>query len=139
MGSGNGYTSVQPDFGVSWLSDGWNLSLSGHYTYNFRDSKTNYTSGQEFSLDYTATKSVGKWTLGVGGYQQTQLASDHGAGAAAKGCAARNGCKVSLFGIGPLIGYQFGGLEVLAEYNFSVLARNDVAADILNVRLVAPF
>lgn len=138
VGSGNGYWSLQPDLGVSWLKDGWNLSVSAHYAYNFRDSKTDYTSGQELLVDYTATKTLDKWTLGVGAFSQTQLNADSGQGAVAKGCPAKDGCKVSLFGIGPLVGYQFGGLELMAEYNFSVVSENDVAGDILNIRLVAP-
>jgi hypothetical protein len=137
-GAGNGYMSFQPDVSLSWLEDGWNLSISAHYAFNLRNTKTDYTSGQELAIDYTATKAIGKWTVGIGAFTETQLTDDSGAGATAKGCAAKNGCKVSLFGIGPLIAYQFGGLELMAEYNVNVVAENDVAGDFLNIRLVAP-
>jgi hypothetical protein len=137
-GAGNGYMSFQPDLSVSWLQDGWNLSISAHYAFNLRNTKTDYTSGQELAVDYTATKSFGKWTVGVGAFTENQFTNDSGAGAVAKGCANKDGCKVSLFGIGPLVAYQFGGLELMAEYNVNVVAKNDVAGDFLNIRLVAP-
>jgi hypothetical protein len=137
VGSGNGYWTLQPDFGISWLHDGWNISLSAHYAYNFKDSKTQYKTGQELALDYTVTKTLGKWIVGAGAHQENQLTSDTGAGAVARGCPARNGCKVANYGIGPLLGYQFGGVEVLAEYNQNIYAENDVAGTIFNLRLVS--
>jgi len=138
VGAGNGFASLQPDFGVSWLYDGWNFSLSGHTTMNFRNAKTDYTSGQELALDYTVTKQLGLWTLGLGGFQEEQLTHDSGAGAVARGCPHQDGCRVSLFGLGPIAAYQFGGLEIIGMYDFGIAAKNDVAGDVLKVRLIAP-
>ena len=135
-GAGNGNWALQPDFGVSWLHDGWNLSLGAHYAYNFENTTTHYKSGQELALDYTATKTVGKWILGLGAHQETQLTDDTGAGAVLDHCPTSNGCKVSIFGLGPLVGYQFGGLEMMAEYNMNLSAKNNVAGNFLNIRLV---
>jgi len=136
VGSGNGFWTLQPDFGVSWLHDGWNLSLNAHYSYNFEDTKTHYTSGQEIAIDYTIAKSFDKWTLGLGAHQENQLNGDSGAGAIAAGCPGRGGCKVNNFGIGPLVGYQFGGIEIFAQYDQNLYTENDVAGGIFNIRLV---
>jgi hypothetical protein len=136
VGSGNGYWTLEPNVGISWLHDGWNLSMSVHYDYNFKNSKTDYHSGQQIAIDYTVAKTIGKWTLGVGAYQENQLTDDSGAGAAAAGCGNKNGCKVSNYGIGPLVGYQFGGIEIVAEYNHGIYTESDVGGNIFNVRMV---
>jgi hypothetical protein len=137
VGSGNGFWTFEPDLGVSWLSDGWNLSLGASYSVNSADTKTHYHSGQELAIDYTATKTVGKWIVGLGAHSENQFTADSGAGAA--GCAAKDGCKTNNLGIGPLIGYQFGGLELMAEYNHNLHTENDVAGEIFNLRLVTAF
>jgi hypothetical protein len=136
VGSGNGYWTLEPTLGVSWLHDGWNLSLNAHFAYNFKNDKTDYRSGQELAIDYTITKKLGQWIVGVGGYQENQLTSDTGTGAIAEGCPAKNGCKVTNYGIGPLVGYQFGGVEIMAEYNHGIYTENDVGGNIFNLRLV---
>lgn len=138
-GSGNSYWTLQPDFAVSWLHDGWNLSLDGHYIYNFEDGTTHYTSGQEISVDYTATKTIGNWTFGVGVYQQSQLNGDRGSGAVKNGCSTSGGCRVENYGAGPLIGYQFSDVNVMLEYNHNIYTRNDLAGEILNIRLTRAF
>jgi hypothetical protein len=136
VGSGNGYWTIEPSLGLSWLHDGWNLSMNIRYDYNFKNHKTDYTSGKEIAIDYTMAKTIGKWTVGLGGHAQNQINSDSGAGAIEEGCPANNGCKIRNYGIGPLIGYQFGGLELLAEYNANISTKNQVGGNFVNVRLV---
>jgi len=135
-GSGNGYWTLEPSLGVSWLHDGWNLSMNSHYNYNFENGKTHYKSGQDIQIDYTAVKTIGKWTVGLGAHQVNQLNSDSGAGAIAAGCQSRGGCMVAKYGIGPLIGYQFGEIEIMAEYNHNIHTKNDVSGNLFNIRLV---
>lgn len=137
VGSGNGFWTLQPDLGLSWLHDGWNVSLSLHYAFNFENTTTHYRSGDELAIDYTVAKTVGKWTFGIGAHQENQLTSDTGSGSVAAGCPARHGCKVSNFGIGPLVGFQFGGVEIMAEYNHNLYTENDVAGELFNLRLVS--
>lgn len=134
IGSGNGFWTLEPSLGVSWLQDGWNLSISAHYDYNFKNHKTDYHSGQQIAVDYTVAKTIGKWTFGVGAHQENQLTNDSGSGAV--GCAAKKGCKVVNSGIGPLIGYQFDTMALQLTYNQNIYAQNDVAGTILNLRLV---
>ncbi|OIQ97120.1 hypothetical protein GALL_208190 [mine drainage metagenome] len=148
LGAGNGFWSVQPDFGISWLHDGWNLSADMHYTYNFADSgwkqaaggpSYTYTSGQEITGDYTVTKTIGKWTAGVGAFSLNQITDDSGYGAVLNGCGKSNGCKAVSYGAGPILGYQFGGVSIMGQYSHNIYTENDVAGEMFNVRLVAPF
>jgi len=140
-GSGNNFWTVQPEFAVSWLHDGWNVTVDANYAYNFKNTTTDYKSGQELGIDYTVAKNLGQWTVGLGAHQIIQLSNDSGSGANTvhTNCANNNGCKVSTFGLGPLLGYNFGKVSVMAEYNHAMSAKNEVAGDIFNVRLAFPF
>jgi len=137
VGSGNGYWTLQPDLGISWMHDGWNLSANGHYAVNLKNSKTGYRSGQEIAVDYTVTKTIGKWTVGLGGYSENQVTRDSGPGAAA--CAVKGGCKVAIYGVGPIVGYDLGGVIAMAEYNAPISSKSNVAGPVFNFRLVKPF
>jgi hypothetical protein len=136
MPSGNGYATVQPDLGISWLNGGWNLSADLHLAIPVTaDTATNYTyrSGNEFAADYTAVKTIGLWTLGLGAHQENQLKADTLNGRTVTHSIASN------FGAGPMLGYQFSGIGVLAGWNRNFRARNDVAGDFVNVRFVVRF
>jgi len=141
VGAGNNFWTFEPGIGVSWLSDGWNLSIDSHFDTSTKNTTTDYQSGDEIAIDYTAAKTIGKWTFGVGAHEINQLNSDTGTGTttASTNCAANKGCKVESYGAGPLIGYQFGGVSITGEYNHNIYTQNDVAGEIFNVRLVAPF
>ena len=134
--SGNGYTTIQPDLGLSWLSDGWNLSADLHLAFAI-DADTasgySYQSGHEFAADYTAAKTFGRWTVGLGLHQENQLNAD-----TLNGHTVPNSIVTNL-GIGPLVGYQFDGINILAEWNHNIYTENDVADDFFNFRLVVPF
>ncbi|GAN82124.1 SphA family protein [Acidocella aminolytica] len=135
--SGNAFATMQPDFGVSWLWNGWDVSIGTHYTVNVGSTNhdgESYHSATEFSADYTVTKTIGAWSLGVGGSQENQLAND-----------TLNGVpvpytKVSNYSVGPIVGYQFkNGLGLTAVWNHGFATRNDVAGDFFDLRLTTRF
>lgn len=136
--SGNGFWSLEPDIGISWLHDGWNISAGLQYAYNFKNGKTQYTSGQQLSGTYTVTKTIGKWTFGVSAYSINQITSDSGSGAYEAGCTSRGGCRIEAYGAGPLVAYQFGGVNVLFNYTASIYTRNYLGGNIVNVRFIFP-
>jgi hypothetical protein len=145
IGSGTGYWTVEPDFAVSWLRGGWNLTASMHYMINLSDPDYhigtglyNYRSGNIIEGDYTLSKSHRRWTFGVGGYSVNQLTSDSGAGAVLAGCGHSGGCRAESYGVGPLAGYDFGGISALIAYNFPMSQKNDLNGRVLNVRFVIP-
>jgi len=133
LGSGNGYWTVEPTVGLSWLHDGWNLGADVHFDYNGKDDSTHYQSGNEIAVDYTATKTIGKWTFGLGAASENQLEKDE-----------KNGVKqansmVQNLSAGPIVGYAFEGISLTATYNHEILTHNDVGGDFFNIRTVIPF
>jgi hypothetical protein len=133
-GAGNSFWTVEPQLGVSWLHNGWNLSADIMYDYNFHDESTDYNSGNEIVADYTATKTIGKWTGGIGGYSQNQLERDH-----SSRCSATVNCGIrAAYGIGPIVGYDFGPVSVQGTFNYAITTHNDFGGDFLNIRVVAP-
>ncbi len=144
--SGNGYWTIQPDLALSWLHDGWNLSASLHFPVPVSSTSTgnyNYQSGAEFEADYTVTKTINKWTFGLGAYQVNQLNSDTCSGTACPNYSpggSTDAHKIAIrYGLGPIVGYQFGGINLQATLNESVYSRNDVGGLFFNVRAVVPF
>jgi hypothetical protein len=131
-GSGNSFWTLEPQAGLSWLKDGWNLSADLAYDYNLKDSTTNYDSGNLFSVNYTATKAIGKWTVGAGAYQQNQLERDSING------TSKSGTTRETYGAGPIVGYDFGSVNLSATYNYNIMTHNDFGGDFLNIRLIAP-
>ncbi len=131
-GAGNSFWTLEPGLGVSWLHEGWDLSASLHYDYNFKDNTTNYQSGDQIAAEYTATKDIGKWTAGAGFYQENQLERDTING------VSKAGTTRLTYGVGPIVGYNFGPVDLTATYNYNITTHNDFGGDILNVRLIAP-
>ncbi|MDD3371756.1 MAG: transporter [Alphaproteobacteria bacterium] len=132
VGSGNSFWTLEPRLGVSWLHDGWNFSVDLSFDYNLKDTKTNYDSGNIFNAEYTVTKNLGKWTVGLGAYQQNQVNKDKLNGVKLPG-------KTRLgYGMGPILGYNFGPVSVEATYNFNITTHNDFGGNVMNVRLVVP-
>jgi hypothetical protein len=131
-GAGNSFWTLEPKLGVSWLHDGWNLSAEMLYDYNLKDSATDFNSGNMFDVDYTATKAIGKWTVGAGAYQQNQLERDKINGVSLAGTTRE------AYGIGPIAGYDFGPVSLQATYNYGITTHNDFGGDFLNIRLIAP-
>ncbi|MDR3424898.1 MAG: transporter [Alphaproteobacteria bacterium] len=130
-GAGNSFWTLAPDVGVSWLHNGWNLSADLQYDYNFEDSSTDYDSGNMIAVNYTATKAIGKWTVGLGAYQENQLEKDQSHGVDVNSTR-------ETYGMGPIVGYDFGPVNLSATYNANLMTHNDFGGDFLNVRLIAP-
>jgi hypothetical protein len=130
--SGNGYWTLEPGIGISWLHNGWNISADLHISCNFENPDSHYWTAPEFWADYTVTKTIGKWTFGVGAYQQNQIAKDELHGNSVPDSAVTN------FGMGPILGYNFGPVIVTAMYNWGIITKNDVGGDWFNIRFVIP-
>jgi hypothetical protein len=80
---GRNYTSVQPTYLVSYINPtGFNGDFKVTYNANQKNSSTQYQSGDELFVDYSAGYGLGNgWTVGVGGYWTQQVADDTGSGA----------------------------------------------------------
>jgi len=130
--SSNGYYWFEPTLGVSWLHNGWNVSADFHYSFPLKDSGTSYQSGQQMAIDYTVTKTCGKWTFGVGAAEETQTTSDSSHG------TTISDSKANAWTLGPIVGYNFGPCSVQFIYNFPLYTNNDVGGEWFDVRFVIP-
>ncbi len=135
--SGNGYTTIQPNFGISWLYDGWNISIGTHYAIPVTDETApgySYHCATEFSADYTIMKQIGAWGMGLGGEQENQFGNDRVNGKTEPGTRSSN------YGIGPIASYELkNGLKITVLWNHNFATRSDVAGDFFDLRLTTRF
>lgn len=93
--TGTGYTYMDPTAGLEFTG------VAG-FTYNFRNTTTNYQSGIDFHFDWGASRFLSKQLfVGGVGYVYQQITDDFGAAPALGGFRSR------VFGVGPQIGYLF--------------------------------
>jgi hypothetical protein len=129
------YVTFQPELALSYLGGGWNLTAFLYDEINTANSRTNYTTGDIFHADFTATYTIGKWTFGPVAYLAAQVTDDkcpigvctafHPAGTLA------NTQRYTQFAVGGLIEYNFG------PASFSVWATQDVISKASNSAAVA--
>ena len=84
LNTGLGRWAVEPNMAVTWLQPkyGQEVSISMGYTINFQDPGTQYTTGQEFHLEYYLGQHLPKgFALGLAGYIYNQMTADTGRGA----------------------------------------------------------
>jgi Putative MetA-pathway of phenol degradation len=125
---GDPFWTFQPELIVSYLKDGWNLSAAIYEEINTQNTATHYTTGNILHADFTATKTIGKWTFGPVAYYVGQV-SDDSCPPATCGYVtgtALNPQRISIWAVGGLLGYNFG----LA--NLSVWATQEVSAKASN-------
>lgn len=100
-----GFTSVAPHYWITWFPKP-EIEVDGSFVYLFNDKnhRTNYKSGQEFSMDYAAGYSLTRnWQAGVNGYAYRQTTDDK-----VNGNAVPGGNRGRAFAIGPYIRYHEG-------------------------------
>jgi hypothetical protein len=123
---GQKYWTFQPEVIFSYLKDGWNLSAAVYGEFNTANQIDHYTQGDIFHVDFTATKTIGKWTFGPVGYYVAQVSDDK--------CSDLTCMTTHPLGtIGNPQRYQLFALGGLVEYNFgpaslSVWATQDIVA-----------
>jgi hypothetical protein len=101
--------TFQPEFIVSYLKDGWNLTANIFEEFNTRNPISGYHSGDIFHAEFTATKTIGKWTLGPVGYVTAQVTHDT---SSAYYKYAVNEDRYTRLAAGWLLGYDFGSAAV---------------------------
>jgi hypothetical protein len=127
------YYTFQPEAILSYLRDGWNLTAAVYDEINTANSVTHYTSGDILHADFTATKTIGKWTIGPVAYYYGQITNDTcpvsciAAGESTLGHSSR----FDVWAVGGLVGYDFG------PASFSVWATQEVSAKASNVAAAA--
>lgn len=124
---GSPWWTFQPEFIVSYLKDGWNLTANLFYEMNTRSSVTKYKSGDVLHAEFTATKRFDQWTVGPVAYYVGQVTNDS---SSAFYNNAINVNRYNVWAAGLLVGYDFGpvSLNVWAMDEFSGQAWGGTAA-----------
>ncbi len=122
------YTTYQPELILSYLGNGWNLSAALYEEFATANRATQYTSGNIFHVDMTATKTIGKWTIGPVAYYVAQVTDDSCplACIANGGSTLNHSSRFSTWAVGGLVGYDFGpaSLSVWATQEINTKASN---------------
>ncbi|HSW06055.1 SphA family protein [Aquabacterium sp.] len=133
---GRNYWSLQPLYTVSYL-DAAGFNADAKLTFNFsrRNKDTDYRSGNEVYLDYSAGWGLGNgWVLGAGGYAMRQLTSDTQAG------VSLANSKGAAFAIGPSLKYDNGkGWFITAKWQREMSVRNRPEGNALWIKTILPF
>src|SRR4030095_262546 len=98
-----GFNSVAPAYWITWFPKP-EIEVDGSFVYLFNGTnhKTNYRSGQEFSMDYAASYALTPtWQVGANGYLYKQVTGD-----TLNGSEVPGGNKGRAFAIGPFIRYH---------------------------------
>jgi hypothetical protein len=132
---GRNYWAIQPVYTASYVNpSGWNWDVKLMYDFNFKNTDTDYRSGQEAHADYALGYAVApNWVVGIGGYAYRQTTGDelHGADIGNKGRA---------FAIGPSIKYDNGkGFFVTAKLQQETGVRNRAEGHAFWVKATVPF
>src|SRR6202051_882656 len=123
-GQGNPYWTYQPELILSYIKDGWNLTAAMYVEINTENTVTHYTTRALFHADFTATKTIGKWTFGPVAYYVGQVTDDKcPASCIATGeSTLLHSSRYDVWAVGALVGYDFG------PASFSVWATQEVSA-----------
>jgi len=105
---GNPWWTIQPELAISYLRDGWNLTAYFEYEVNTDNYVDGYHSGDVLHADLTATRTIGKWTLGPVGYYAAQVTPD----TVSVGDPINHGTWAT-FAAGGLLGYDFGPASLM--------------------------
>lgn len=122
----NNYSTIEPSFAVSYLANGWNLTLHEIIdVYNTKNDDTNYQSGRVNYVDLTAAKTFGKWTAGLIGNYTQQLENDKKNGVVVPASPANSyGSQIQHISAGPMVGYNLGSAELQLRWLQAVQSKN---------------
>jgi hypothetical protein len=132
---GSNAVSTSVDVGVSYLRDGWNLSAHANYFINSENRDTDYRSGNELLVNWTAMKDVGGFSIGPVGYIRQQMTEDRNRGSFYGGGIAE---KARQIGVGIGVSKTFGKVEVNVNYIHDFEVKNTVGGNKLMVNLSMP-
>ena len=117
----NNFWTLEPNFALSYLGHGWDLTINNVFDFNATNPKTHYHSGAGYYADVTAAKSMGNWTLGLVGNYSRQITDDTKYGEK----VGPDGHRFEHVLAGPLLAYQWGPYQVMLRTLLNLRTRND--------------
>lgn len=133
---GRNYWDIQPVLALSYIDpEGLNADAKIMYDFNLKNHATDYTSGQEFHVDYAIGWGLGKgWVVGAGGYVYQQTTDDRQQGERIENNKGR------AFAIGPSIKYASSkGWFLTAKWQQESKVQNRAKGDAYWLKLTVPF
>lgn len=137
----NNFYTFEPSIALSYLKNGWNLTVHSIVDANTENGTTHYQTGDIWISDFTAAKTFGKWTYGLIGYYVNQFQNDTVDGAVVTSPIGlfSAGNEQQAFALGPSIGYDFGPISLTAQYTRDLYAQNGALTDKFWFRFAFPF
>lgn len=130
---GRNYWAIEPVVAVTYLNEqGIEASVKLMYDFNFKNTDTDYGSGNELHADFLVAKHFGNVAAGVAGYAYQQVTGDYGSG------AVLGDFKGRVFALGPNVRYQQGGLSFDVKYTREFGAVNKSQGDRFWLKLAIP-
>lgn len=108
-GIGNPWWTFQPELAVSYLKDGWNFTAYLSREFNTANTTTGYRTGDIMHAEFTATKTIDRWTVGPVAFYVGQVSDDK---SSAFYQGAINSNRYDQWAVGGLVGYNFGPATV---------------------------
>jgi hypothetical protein len=134
--AGRNYWNLEPAVAFTYLSDGGvEASSKFMYDYNFKNTKTDYLSGQEFHFDYTVAYHIKDCALGVGGYYYKQITDDKQGGVK----VGPDGFKGQAFAIGPQAKYDYKNMSFIFKYQKEMAVENKPEGDKFWLKVIYAF
>ncbi|WP_297835881.1 transporter [Pseudomonas sp.] len=133
---GRNYWDIRPVWALSYIDPlGLNADAKIMYDFNTKNNATDYTSGQEFHVDYTVGWGLGKgWVVGVGGYVYQQTTDDRQYGERIENS------KGLALAIGPAIKYaSASGWFLTAKWQQETEVLNRAEGNAYFLKLAVPF
>jgi hypothetical protein len=116
---GQNYWTIAPIIAPTYITDGgFEVSGKFQYFFNTKNKDTQYTSGNEFLLDYLVGQHVGNWNFGLNGFIHKQLTDDEVNGVTVKDNLAQ------VVSVGPAIQYNYKNMFFNAKYQWDTSVKN---------------
>lgn len=133
---GKGFGSHMLTFGITWYPDKdkvFAASFLNRYEIHTRNHDLNITPGDTYTLEWGLSRNYGTIDVGLIGYYQQQVDSDHGRGISAVSGKARD----RVFAVGPEVNVFFPKLTLFASlrYNREFSARDRPEGNTLTLTL----
>ncbi|OTG87362.1 SphA family protein [Acinetobacter sp. ANC 3813] len=127
-------TTIEPMYTISYLKENsLSADLKLGYLFNGKNSDTNYSSGDQFHLDYSIGQNFKNMTFGIGGYYSTQINNDKINGEEIKNS------KTNGFALGPSFKYQGKNWFTTVKWEKEIVAENKSKGDSIWIKAALPF
>lgn len=140
----NRFYTIQPNIALSYFKDDWAFTVNNTVDFNMQNRKTQYRSGNTYYMDLTATRKIGRWTVGALGNWTKQFRDDKVNGVTVPEAIGPNG-QISAAGkraehimFGPMAAYDFGKFSINSRFLTSVRSRNEPRMSFLHFGVSVP-